>query len=339
MKYIGLDVSNKSTAICIVSERGDVVEEFSVNTKESSVAKGLKKYRGSRCVVEASPLAETICSWVEGVGISVDILDTRQAKVVTATKKKTDRLDARKLAQLCRTGWYGRVYRKSGEARNLRSYLTARMQLVKSATGLLSSIRGILRAHGLVVPAGSGEKFEKNVRDLLKKQDSMLQCAIEPLLCMWKELEEQAERMYRELDRQISRKNPAIKRLITVPGVGPVTATAFIATIDDPRRFSSGEQVSSYLGLVPSVYQSGDFEVKGRITRHGDNLLRWLLVEAATTLLTRSRKSCPLKEWGLKLQEKKGFGKARVAVARKLACLLHHLWMTEQEFEFQEVTA
>lgn len=331
--YCGLDVSNKSIAICVVNEEGAIERECMSGTTAEGLRGALRGYKGLRCVVEASPLAETICTWVEGAGQVIDILDVRQAKAVTASKKKTDRLDARKLAQLCRTGWYTSVHRKSGEARNLRSYLTARMQVVKSATAMLSTIRGLLRAHGIIVPAGGGGKFERNVRRILKDTDQMLRDAIEPLLGAWSMLHDEEKRMYHVLSRKVPRENPEIKRLMTVPGVGPATAAAFVATIDDPRRFPSAEQVASYIGLVPSVYQSGDVEIKGRITKQGDNLLRWLLVEASTTLLTRSQKQCALKTWGLKLQETKGFGKARIAVARKLACLLYHLWSTKQTFD------
>lgn len=333
MKYCGLDVSNKSTSFCIVDKEGRIEAEGAVLTSMKELQKAIGKYEELRCVVEASPLAETVCCWVEECGHSIDILDVRQAKAVTATRKKTDKLDARRLAQVCRTGWYTRVHRKSGSARNLRSYLTARVQIVKSATAMLSAIRGILRAHGLVVPAGDGAKFERNIQRMIQDADPLLRSAIEPLLKSWSVLHSTEQEMYKALNRQVARKNADIRRLMTVPGVGPATAAAFVATIDDPHRFPTGEQVASYLGLVPAVYQSGSTEIKGRITKHGDSLLRWLLVEASTTLLTRSKTVCALQAWGLRLKETKGFGKARVAVARKLACLLHHLWSTKQEFQ------
>jgi len=120
------------------------------------------------------------------------------------------------------------------------------------------------------------------------------------------------------------------------PGVGPAVATAFVATVDDPRRFRRGDQVAAYLGLVPGVHQSGEVELRSSITKEGDGLLRWLLVEAAHVLLTRTRKSCPLKRWGLRLQARKGAGKARVAVARKLAMILHRIWLTGEPFDWQQ---
>ena len=331
MKYCGLDASLKSIVICVVDKQGQIVNEQVSEMSEESLRSRLKGFKRLECVVESSPLAEVICEWVEGMGHTINILDARQAKVITASKKKTDKLDARKLARLCQTGWYTVVHRKSGEARNMRSYLTARVQIVKAATSTAATIRGLLRAHGIIVPLGDGRKFERNVRKAIEGVDTLLVQAIEPLLFVWQQLETEARKMYKALSKLVSKKTE-VKRLLTVPGIGPATAAAFVATIDNPKRFPSGEQVASYLGLVPSVYQSGEVEIKGHITKHGDALLRWLLVEASTTLLTRSKKDCALKTWGLKLREAKGFGKAKIAVARKLACLLHHLWIKEQTF-------
>ena len=331
MNNCGLDVSLKSIAICIMNERGQIIKEKTCDMSQESLRANLKGFKKLKCVVESSALAETICVWVEELGYKINILDARQAKVVTASKKKTDKLDARKLARLCHTGWYTTVHRKSGEARNMRSYLTARMQIVKAATSTAATIRGLLRAHGIIVPLGEGAKFKTNVRKAIEGVDELLFRAIDPLLTLWEQLEAEEKRMYKALGKLVS-KNVEVKRLLSVPGVGPATAAAFVATIDDPKRFASGEQVASYLGLVPSVYQSGEVEVRGRITKHGDELLRWLLVEASCTLLNRTKKECALKTWGLKLREIKGFGKAKVAVARKIACLLHHLWITKQSF-------
>jgi transposase len=333
--YCGLDVSNKSTAICVIDEAGTILCELTVATEVGVIVKGLRGFGKVRCVIEASPLAESLATGVERAGHIVELLDTRQAKIITHSKKKTDKFDARKLAQLCRVGWYTTVHRKSGESRSLRTYLTARMEIVKSACALNACIRGLLRAHGIVLVKVREQSFDKAVKAALAGADQLVVKAIEPLLEHWAALHSEGERMYRELDRKIVRKDPRMKLLTTAPGIGPATAAAYVATIDDPQRFRSEDQVSSYLGLVPSVYQSGPVELKGRITKHGDFLLRWLLVESATTLLSRTKKDCPLKSWGLKLQETKGFGKARVAVARKLACLLLHMLKTGKAFDYK----
>lgn len=130
-----------------------------------------------------------------------------------------------------------------------------------------------------------------------------------------------------------------IQLFTTIPGVGPATAAAYVATIDDPHRFPNGEKVASYIGLTPSVYQSGETEYRGRITKTGDKLLRWLLVEAAHILLSRSGTPCELKRWGLRLQQSKGTGKARVAVARRLACIMWKMWVDLETFNPEALAA
>ena len=159
--------------------------------------------------------------------------------------------------------------------------------------------------------------------------------AIRPLCKAWKVARAEAASLLKRL-KKAAVGDALCSRLMTAPGVGPLTAQAFVATIDDPSRFESGEQVASYIGLAPSVRQSGETEYRGRITKGGDSLLRWLLVEAAHVLLTRTKGWCRLKAWGVRLSAKRGYGKARVAVARKLAMLLHHLWLTGGQFEWSQ---
>ena len=338
-RYCGIDLSNESTSICVIDEDGALVSETEIPTEEEAVRRFFGKFKELRCVVEATALAEWMCGIVEESGHGINIIDPRQAKAVTHTKKKTDRIDARKLAQLARVGWYTVVHRKSGKARGLRSFMTARSQLVKTQVALKSAIQGLFRAHGTKLPSGSGEVFEHNVRVALKQAEPMLKRAIAPLLKTWVEVSQRAAAMYVVLGKQIAKKDPECKLLMSVPSIGPATAATFVATVDDPKRFATGEQVSSYLGLVPSIYQSGGTEIRGRITKQGDVLLRWLLVEAASNLLCHSRSTCALRQWGLRIQKEKGFGKARVAVARKLAVIMHRIWLTGEEFDERLVCA
>lgn len=331
--YSGLDISNKSIATCIVNLRGKVLRETTTEMSLSGLEEALSGKGKLKCVVEASPLAETVCRWVESLGHEVEILEPRRAKAVTGGKRKTDRLDAEKLAQVCRTGWYTRVHRKSQDSRDLRSFLVARRELVKAKSALSSGIRGILRANGIVLNKQKGGAFEANVKSALLDASPLLREAIRPLLATWKDLEKRERQMYRIMERRVVKQRPEVLRLTSIPSIGPITAAAFVSTIDDPKRFSTSEKVGSYLGLVPSIYQSGETIILGRITKDGDELLRWLLIESATVMLGRCKKTFPLREWGLRLQEQKGFGKARVAVARKLACLLHHLWITGENFD------
>jgi transposase len=215
--------------------------------------------------------------------------------------------------------------------------MTARKQLVQASTAMASSIRGILRAHGIKLPErGDGESFPDRVREAMSPLVKSVQAAIQELLQAWELLHSQQQRMYRTLNDQL-KSDPVAERLMTIPSVGPATAAAFIATIDDPNRFSEGAKVASYLGLVPSVYQSGETEFRGRITKSGDKLLRWLLVEAAHNMLTRSKTESYLRSWGLELVEKKGIGKARVAVARRLCMLMWTLWKEGGVFHVEPI--
>jgi transposase len=326
--YCGIDLGNKRSAICIMDKKRQIVVEATILTDSSSLKEFLQKYRGLSCLVEASPLTEWICSEVEKLGHKISIICSRKAKVALASqgKKKTDRRDARALAELCRCGWFEAVHRKSKEAREIRSFVTARKQLVECSTALSSSIRGILRAHGVKLVASTDEpKFADKVRKATGELPPLARQGVLELLTAFEQLHQQQRRLYRELNRH-SKNNEVTTRLQSIPGVGPATAATFVATIDDPNRFRDAEKVSAYLGLTPSVYQSGETEYRGRITKTGDKLLRWLLVEAAHVLLSRSGTPCDLRTWGLKLQETKGVGKARVAVARRLAGIMWAMW-------------
>lgn len=264
---------------------------------------------------------------LEGLGHEAVIIDARRAKAVVCTKKKTDRVNAQELANMARTGWYPAVHRKSEAARGLRTWLTARAGLVETANALNARIGGLLRAHGIKLGKVAEREFERTVHEWVKERAPTLAGVMAPLLALWRQAIEAAEAMRKQIQARAKR-DPLCRRLISVPGVGALTVTAYVATIDAPERFAHSEQVGAYLGLVPSVYQSGDTDYRGRITKEGDGLLRWLLVEAAHSLLTHTCRDCALKRWGQRLVEHKGVGKARVAVARKLAVILHLLWET-----------
>lgn len=333
-KYCGIDLGVKKSVVCVLECGGQLDDVYELPTTSESIKRVFSRYCKLTCVIEAAPLAEWFSREVEALGHKVMIVCPRQAKAKLSghSKKKTDRRDARGLAELCRTGWFEEVHRKSQEARALRSFMTARKQLVESGTAIASSVRGILRAHGIKIDVGSDEEsFGEKARAAIKALPDTLQYALKALINSYEELHERQRTLYKMLHK-LAKTNQVTSRLMTVPGVGAATASAFVATIDDPDRFTSGEHVASYLGLTPSVYQSGETEYRGRITKTGDKLLRWLLVEAAHILLTRAAMPCELKNWGLKLQAAKGTGKARVAVARKLCVLLWKLWKNKTVF-------
>jgi transposase len=332
MEHCGIDLATKSSSVCITDGRGLVLVERVVATEEAALREVFAGRRRMSCLLEASPLAEWAASLLEGWGHRATVIDTRKAKGVIRTKKKTDKLDARNLARMSRTGWYTAVHRKSREARAMRTYLQARQGLLQTALAQGSRIRGLLRAHGIKLGELAASAYAGRVKQLTMEKAPELWPMLEPLVELRRQAIGSAAQMKKQLARQISQ-DPVGQRLLSVPGVGPLTAVAYKATIDQPERFASSDQVAAYVGLVPSVAQSGELDHHGHITREGDGLLRSYLFEAAHVLLTRRKGTCRLKKWGLKLANKKGYGKARVAVARKLAVLLHHLWITGQNYQ------
>lgn len=333
MNYCGIDLASKASAVCIENETGRIVAEFEMPTDEDGFRTRLGDLEPMHCVLEASPLAEWAARVLESLGHSVVVIDARKAKAVIRTKRKTDQLDARNLAKMARTGWYTAVHRKSASARLMRTLLKARQGLVEVANAQRSRILGLLRAHGIKVTGARGDAFESRVLEAVRAREPELEVILQPLLGLRSQARAEAEVLAQRL-KELSQHVPVCRQLMSVPGVGPIVAATYVATIDDPHRFEHSDQVADYVGLVPSVYQSGETEYRGRITKEGDALLRWLLVEAANVLLTRVKRACALQNWGRRLLAKKGLAKARVAVARKLSVLLHRLWVSGEEFDW-----
>jgi transposase len=331
VEHCGIDLAVKSSVVCVTDGKGRVVLERAVATSEAGLAGVLGGRPRLRCLLEASPLAEWVAEIIEGMGHEAVVIDTRKATGVIRTKKKTDRLDARNLAKMSRTGWYSVVHRKSPAARQTRSFLQARNGLIETVRAQGARIRGLLRAHGVRLGKVPESQYASAIQQLTLAKVPELWPVLKPLVQVRGLALQAAARMKRELE-QGSRQDPLRSRLMTVAGVGPLTATAYVATIDDPRRFRRSDKVAAYVGLVPSVHQSGELDRHGHITGDGDNLLRSYLFEAANVLLHGKTGSSRLKQWGLRLAKKKGYGKAKVAVARKLAVLLHHLWISGESF-------
>ncbi len=334
MDYCGIDLANKTSAICVMTNDRRIVHEVDCPTDDDGFGQALKGYAGLRCVIEASPLSEYVAELLELQGHEVVVIDPRKAKGVITTKKKTDKLDARNLARMAQTGWYTVVHRKSPDARLLRSHLIARKGLVDTLGAQRCRIRGLLRAHGIVLGHVSAGRFEARVLERVASRCPALLPAIRPLLDCWVLLRRSIAELTKQL-KEMARQDPVCGLLMTVPGVGPLVSSAFVATIDDPERFKRGDQVAAYVGLVPSVSQSGEREHRGRISKEGDHLLRWLLVEAAHILLAHYRGDNALKAWGKRIEQRKGPAKAKVAVARKLAMILHRMWLTNTPFQAQ----
>jgi len=195
-----------------------------------------------------------------------------------------------------------------------------------------NQIRGLLKNFGLIIGKVGRSVFPTRVRELLMERP-ILERAVLPLL----DLREQLKTEVAEFDRmllKLTRDNDAARRLTTVPGVGPITALTFISTIDDPTRFRRSRSVGAYIGLTPKRYASGEIDRNGKISKCGDGMLRSYLFEAAGVLLTRVPKWCAIKAWGIKLAQRIGFKKAKIAVARKLAVIMHRMWCDGTDFQW-----
>ncbi len=224
----GIDVAMKSSLVCILEGRGAVMLEQGVSTDEAGLASVLKGRRRMRCLLEAGPLAEWVSKILEGLGHEAVVIDARKAKGVIRTKKKTDRLDARNLARMGKTGWYTVVHRKSVEARATRTFLQARQGLVQTALAQGSRIRGLLRAHGIKLAEVKESQFASRVRQLACEKSPQVWEMLEPLIELRRAALKASEQMRRRMIRQAAAEGSVARRLMTVPGVGPITATAYV---------------------------------------------------------------------------------------------------------------
>jgi transposase len=333
-QYVGLDVSQKETAICVIDREGNRLWQGVCRSTPKAIA-GVLRRKASKAVkiaLETGPLAVWHWHELRNAGFPLICLHARHAKAALSVQlNKTDANDAFGLAQIVRTGWYREVAVKSLESHKLRLLLTARMRIVSMRTTLYSQIRGLLKTFGIVLTPGKGGTFERLVAQGAPK-DSHVKLVIDSLLATWRHLSLELRKFDREILKAVAA-NPVCQRLMTVPGIGPVTALAYVTTVDEPGRFGRSKDVGAYLGLTPRRYQSGETDRAGRISKCGDRMTRSLLFEAAGVLLFRNKDSSVLKDWGLRLTRRVGTSKARVAVARKLAVLLHRLWVQGLEFE------
>jgi transposase len=321
--YAGLDVSTSETAICVVDEIGSVVWEGKVPTTVEAIADALAARAAElvRVGMETGPVSVWLWHGLRRVGVAVDCIHARRAAAALKLQtNKTDRNDARGLAQLVRSGWYEPVAVKSMATYRVRAILVAREQIVSMCTALINKIRGLAKTFGVMVAPGKGGAFDRAVRRAMP-DDPIVSGLFETLLATLSSLRERR----RAFDRQlagIARASGACRLLMTMPGVGPITALAFAGTVEDPGRFRRSNDVGAFLGLTPRRYQSGEVDHGGRISKCGDQLTRRLLFEAASVIMYRSRVPLGIREWAERISARSGSWKARVALARKLATIL-----------------
>ena len=331
--HVGIDVSLELSSACVLDAAGRVVREAKVASEPEALV-GFLRGLGlaiARVDLEAGPLSQWLHDGLREAGHDVVLLETQHVKAaLSAMAVKTDRRDARGIAQLLRMGWFRPVHRKSVPSQEIRALLGARKQLQAKVVDLEQTLRGLLRGFGLKVGDASRGKLPARIRELAAGH-AMLEKIVEPLLAareaMWREF----AKLHREV-LAIVKEDQVCRRLMTVPGVGAVVSLTYKAAVDDPDRFKRSKSVGAFFGLTPKRYQSGETDVTGGITRVGDASVRTALHDAANALLTRGTRFSALKRWAVDVAKRRGMRRAKVALARKLATVLHRIWADGTEF-------
>ena len=338
--FAGLDVSVKETSVCIVDDTGRIVREVKIASEPDALLQELTSlaYHFKRIGLEAGPLSQWLFSALAEAGLPVICVETRHMKaMLKAQINKTDRNDARGIAQMMRAGLYRPVHVKTLRSQKLRMLLTHRKLLQSNALAIENDLRATLRNFGLKVGVAGKVKFEARIKELVENLPD-LAVLVEPLLIVRRTLREQIGVLQRRL-LAIVRDDDVCRRLMTVPGVGPVVALTYRVTVDVPARFRKSKAVGAVFGLTPSKHQSGESSRTGGISRCGDEMMRVMLYEAAQVMLVRSVKWSWLKAWAMQLARRRGMKKAIVALARRLAVILHRIWVDGTEFRWTQETA
>jgi transposase len=340
--FAGLDVSKRTTAVCVIDDAGTVVDEAIVSTNAKSLIAALRgrRRRYGGVGLEATGPATWLQAELAKAHLPAVLIEVRHAhRVLSAARlNKTDRNDARGIAELMRAGTFRPVHAKSPESQRLKALLAIRKALVQRQLDLESCLRGVLAQRGLGLDARRSPKHYTRRILRLPRNVPTFHGLIEPLALAHDALGDQIAAL---TDQAVvlARNDPICRRLMTAPAVGPLTALEFRAAIDDPARFRRSRDVGAYLGLTPRTHQSGDVDWRGGISRRGDAGARRALYNAARTLLFRMSRPSVIRSWGLSIAARKGKSRAMVAVARRLAVTLHRMWMTQSDFEWNPIGA
>ncbi len=333
--YAGIDVSLEQSSVCVVDATGRIVREAKVASEPEALisflhALGLPL---ARIGLEAGPLSQWLHAALVQAGYAAVLLETRHVKAaLSAMIVKTDRKDARGIAQLLRMGWFRPVHCKSAPAQEVRALLVARKQLQAKMRDVELSLRGLLRGFGLKVGEISKGQFAARIRTLVAGH-TMLERIAEAMLQAREALRTEFGKLHRAM-LAIVRGDEVCRRLMTVPGVGALIAVTFTSAVDSPERFTRSKAVGAHFGLTPRKYQSGETDVTGAVSRVGDTMVRTALYEGAHILLTRAVRFSALKPWALEVARRRGMKRAKVALARKLAVILPRMWVDGSTFRW-----
>ena len=338
--FAAIDVSLELSSVCVVDGTGRIVREAKVASEPDALVRYLRESGLvlTRVGLEAGPLSQWLHAGLTEAGFEAVLLETRHVKAALgAMTMKTDRNDARGMAQMIRMGWFRPVHAKTVPAQEIRALLVARKQLQARLNDLELCLRGILRGFGLKLGDVAKGRFEARVRELVAGQRT-LEGLAEPMLRARAALRAEYAAVHREVLR-IVRLDADCRRMMTVPGVGAIVAMTFKAAVDDPGRFKRSRDVGAHFGLTPKRHQSGEVDRSGHISKTGDAQVRTALFEAAHVMLLRVQRFSALKAWALRVARTRGLKRAKVALARKLAVVLHRLWVDGTEFRWNREAA
>jgi transposase len=333
--YAGIDVSLEWSSVCVVDASGKIVREGKAVSDPAALSGWFRSLGLSvvRIGLEAGPLSQWLYAAMKEAGLAVELLETRHVRdAFKAMPVKSDRNDARGIAQLMRLGWFRPVHCKSIGAQETRAVLTARKLLQSKLRDVEASLRGTLRGFGLKVGQTTPKRFAGRIKELVADHPS-LQAIAEALLAVHAVLLRAFNGFERRV-RTMARQDAKARLLMSTPGVGAIVALTFASAIDDPARFSSSKRVGAHFGMTPKKYQSGETDYTGRISKIGDKGVRTGLFESAHIVLTRPVKGSALKSWAMRLAKRVGMKKAKVALARKLAVIMHRMLVEGAPFNF-----
>jgi len=338
--FAAIDVSLEQSSVCVVDGTGKIVREGKAASEPEVLAAWFTAsgLAFTRIGLEAGPLSQWLHAGLTAAGLPAILIETRHVKAaLKAMTVKTDRNDARGMAQLMRMGWFRPVHVKTLPAQEVRALLTARKLLQGKLQDIELGIRGLLRGFGLKVGQVSKGKYEARIRELAMGHP-MLEPVTAAMLQARTSLRTEYAKLHRMLLR-IVRDDTVCRRFMTVPGVAAVVAVTYKTAVDDPTRFGKSKELGPYFGLTPSKYQSGEVDWTGRISKVGDAMVRTALYEAANVILNRVTRFSTLKAWALRVVQLRGMKRAKVALARKLAVVLHRMWVDGTDFRWRKAAA
>jgi transposase len=326
-QYAGIDVSLECSSVCVVDANGKIVREAKVASEPEALIAWFRSLGVGleRIGLEAGPLSQWLFAAMKAAGLAVELLETRHVrKAFEAMPVKSDRNDARGIAQLMRLGWFRPVHCKSMDAQEVRAMLTARKLVQSKLRDVENSLRGILRGFGLKVGKTTERQFAGRIEELVAGHPD-LQMIANALLAVRAVLQKEFA-AFEKRTRKMAQTDARTRLLMSTPAVGPIVALTYASAVDDPSRFKSSKQAGAHFGLTPKKYQSGETDYTGRISKIGDSSVRTALYEAAHIMLTKPLKGCSqLKSWAMRIKKRAGMSKAKVALARRLAVIMHRM--------------